>query len=119
MFPTTLPISTDANSSGTASIATQSRGGSFSITGNSNGNRIFYLTDRLGRSLATIRELRVNHDGANSIDTSNSYNSDGLITTSTFYDDNAAPPRAPTTRTTPLPTPTMRKPSKVSVEKCP
>jgi YD repeat-containing protein len=84
-----LVASTDANSSGTASIATQSRGGSFSITGNSDGNRIFYLTDRLGRSLATIRELRVNHDGANSVDTSNSYNSDGLITTSTFYDDNS------------------------------
>lgn len=81
--------STDANSSSSASIDVEDRGGSTSVTGNSDGNRVFYLHDAAGQQIEIVRELRVDNDGANAIDTSNSFNSDGKIITKTFYDDSS------------------------------
>lgn len=78
---------TDANSSGTTSISTQDRGGSTSVTGNTDGNRVIMVYDGLSRGIETVRELRTGHDGNNSLE-SPTYNSDGKIVTQAFYDDN-------------------------------
>ncbi|MDF1665705.1 MAG: hypothetical protein P1V97_28355 [Planctomycetota bacterium] len=59
------------------------------MTINTDGNKIFTTIDGIGRQLQILRELRIDHNGNNAIDTSNSENSDGLITTKTAYDDNS------------------------------
>ena len=56
---------------------------------NDDGNLTTMVHDGLGRLVETVRELRVDGQGQNVIDTSNTANSDGLIKETTTWDENS------------------------------
>jgi len=56
---------------------------------NPQGNSVRYVYDGINRRLQTIRDLRVGGVGSGAIDTSNTSNPDGRITTTSTYDGNS------------------------------
>ena len=78
----------DANASTTVDLQVV-RNGLLTLAVNDTGNAVVRLHDGLGRPIRTVRELRLEHDGAQPLDTSNPYNNDGLITTQQDWDANS------------------------------
>ena len=78
----------DANASTTEPL-TVDRDGALTLDVNATGNATITTHDGLNRAIQVDRELRIDHDGANSLDFSNDRINDGLITTRQDWDANS------------------------------
>jgi YD repeat-containing protein len=78
----------DANATGLIPLKVD-RNGPLTVQINTTGNATVFVHDGLGRIVRTLREFRLNHDGANGLDKTNSRNADGLITVLQDWDANS------------------------------